>query len=262
MVIDFHTHCFPDKIAERAMAHLSHESGLIPYTDGTVSGLKSLMQQDGVDISCVLSIATNSHQQTSVNNFAASIACDEIVPFGSVCPDAEDAIEELERIQSLGMKGVKFHPEYQAFFIDDEKMKPIYKKISELGLITVFHAGEDYGYMPPYHATPERIYNALKWFDSPVIAAHWGSQGMGLQTLRHLCGIEHLYFDTAFGYASTPKPIQQAILEKHGTDKILFASDCPWHAPSQDLFQLSTLALTDTEREQILSGNARRLLNI
>ena len=262
MVIDFHTHCFPDTIAERAMSNLSMASGLIPFTDGTVTGLKQLMKQDGVDISCVLSIATNARQQASVNNFAASIASDEIIPFGSVYPDAEDALDELERIKSLGLKGVKFHPEYQNFYIDDEKMKPIYRTISKLGLLTVFHAGEDYGYMPPYHATPERIRRVLSWFDTPVVAAHWGSQGMGQETLRELCGIEHLYFDTAFGYGSTPKPIQLAILEKHGTDKILFASDCPWHAPSQDLFRLSTLGLSETELAQIQSGNAKRLLSI
>ncbi len=261
MIIDFHTHCFPDRIAEKAMNSLSHTSGLIPYTDGTVQGLKDLMKENGVDVSVVQSIATNAHQQSSVNDFAAFIASDSIVPFGSVYPDAENVLEELERIHSLGLKGVKFHPEYQDFYVDDEKMKPIYKKISQLGLITLFHAGEDYGYMPPYHATPKRLKNALKWLDAPVVAAHWGSQGMGQETLELLCGLD-IYFDTAFGYASTPKPIQQAILEKHGADKILFASDCPWHAPSMDLFQLRSLELSESELESILCGNAKTLLGL
>lgn len=261
MVIDFHTHCFPEKIAEKAIGKLSAASGLMPFTDGTAEGLKKLMKQDGVDISVVLSIATNAKQQESVNNFAKSMEGDSIVPFGSVFPDADNAVEELERIHSLGLKGVKFHPEYQNFFVDDEKMKPIYKKISELGLICVFHAGEDYGYMPPYHATPERLRRALSWLDTPVVAAHWGSQGMGQDTLKFLCGTD-IYIDTAFGYGSTPKPIQQAILEKHGVDKILFATDCPWHTPSMELFQMDCLGLSDTEKEKIKSGNARRLLNI
>ncbi len=261
MIIDFHAHCFPDRIAEKAMATLSYTSGLIPHTDGTVQGLKDLMRKDGVSVSVVQNIATNPHQQTAVNDFAASIQDDEIVAFGSVYPDAEDAIYELERIKSLGLRGIKFHPEYQNFFVDDEKMKPIYKKISQLGLITLFHAGEDYGYMPPYHATPARLKNALKWLDAPVVAAHWGSQGMGQETIRHLCGLD-IYFDTAFGYASTPKPVQQTILEKHGTDKILFASDCPWHAPSMDLFQLKTLELSETELCAILGENAKKLLHL
>lgn len=261
MVIDFHTHCFPDKIAARAMEKLSATSGLVPYTDGTVSGLESLMKKDGVSASVVLNIATNATQQHAVNDFAASIKSDTIIPFGSVHPESEDALLELERIAALGLKGVKFHPEYQQFFVDDEKMKPIYKKISQLGLICVFHTGEDYGFFPPYHATPARLKKALSWLDTPVVAAHWGSQNMGQDVLTHLRGSE-IFFDIAFGYGTAPKPMQQAILEKHGTDKILFASDCPWHAPSMELHQLSTLGLSESEEEQIKSGNACRLLGI
>lgn len=261
MIIDFHTHCFPDKLAQRAVSQLSHTSALMPYSDGTAEGLKASMKQEGVDISVVLSIATNAKQQHSVNDFAKSIQSEAIISFGSVFPDAEDAVEELERIHSLGLRGVKFHPEYQNFFVDDEKMKPIYKKISELGLICVFHAGEDYGYPPPYHATPERIRRALSWLDTPVVAAHWGSQGMGEETLKYLCGTD-IYFDTAFGYGTGPKPIQLAILEKHGVDKILFATDSPWHTPAMELFQLETLGLTESEKEKVKSGNAKRLLNI
>lgn len=261
MIIDFHTHCFPDKIAQKAMDTLSNTSGLIPYTDGTAGGLRRLMKKTGVDISVVLSIATNEKQQTAVNDFAASLKSDTIIPFGSVYPDAKNALDELERIHALGLKGVKFHPEYQSFFVDDEKMKPLYKKISELGLIVIFHAGEDYGYMPPYHATPERLRKALSLLDTTVVAAHWGSQGMGQDTLKHLCGTE-IYMDTAFGYGTLPKPIQHAIIEKHGVDKILFASDCPWHSPDMELYQLDFLGLTDEEKEKIKYKNAKKILNI
>ena len=84
---------------------------------------------------------------------------------------------------------------------------------------------------------------------------------MGQDTLQYLCGTE-IYIDTAFGYGTTPKPIQQAILEKHGVEKTLFATDCPWHAPAMELFQIESLGLSDGEKEQIKSGNARRLLKI
>ena len=128
MLIDFHTHCFPDAIAAGAVDKLAFASGgLTPYTDGTVAGLKDRMQRDGVDRSVVLHIATNERQQKKVNDFAASINGGNIVSFGAVFPTAPDALEELERIQSLGMKGVKLHPDYQGFSVDDEKMKPIYR---------------------------------------------------------------------------------------------------------------------------------------
>lgn len=264
MVIDFHTHCFPDKIAERAIAKLAYASGgLEPHTDGTVAGLRRSMEAGGVDLSVVLSIATNAHQQTSVNDFAAAVNNGrDIVAFGSVYPDSKDAIDELERIKALGLKGVKLHPDYQGFAVDDPKMKPIYRKISTLGLVTVFHAGLDYGFAPPYGGMPENMRTALGWFDSPVVAAHWGGVNCGEGVLRHLCGIEHLYFDTSFGYSMMPRYYAAQILEKHGTDRILFGTDTPWHTAAMEWRLLDALELTPQEREAIACGNAKRLLGI
>lgn len=262
MVIDFHTHAFPEEIAPKVMEKLSFTSGgLIPQTDGTIKGLKELMKKDGVDKSVTLAIATNAKQQKAVNDYIVSQKSDEIIPFGSVYPYAEDALEELERIKAMGMKGVKLHPEYQQFFVDDEFMKPIYKKISDLGLLLVFHAGEDFGYPAPYHATPERLRKAAKWIDTPMICAHWGSANMGEEVLKYLCDIP-VYFDTAFGYSSMPKDRAKRILDKKGVDKILFGSDCPWHAPSWDMRMIKTLELTQQEEDLIFYKNAIKLLGL
>lgn len=262
MLIDFHTHCFPDKIAERAIEKLSFVSGgLTPYYNGTLGGLKDTMKAQGVDMSVVLNIATNAHQQASVNDFAASVNGDGIVSFGSIFPDSEDALYELERIKSLGLKGVKLHPDYQGFFVDDDKMIPIYKKISSLGLITVFHAGLDYGFAPPYGATPERMEHALKHFDSPVIAAHWGGIDSAEGVVRHLCG-KDIYFDTSFGYSMLPKYYAEKILETHGTDKMLFGTDGPWHTAEMEFKLLNTLSISDEDMQKITHKNAQKLLNL
>lgn len=264
MVIDFHTHCFPDKIAERAIAKLAYASGgLRPHTDGTLGGLRQSMAKGDVDLSIVLSIATNAHQQQSVNDFAAAINNgQDVVAFGSVYPHSEDALDELERIKSLGLKGVKLHPDYQGFAVDDPKMKPIYRKISSLGLICVFHAGLDYGFAPPYGGMPENMRTAVGWFDSPVVAAHWGGINCGEGVLQHLCGIEHLYFDTSFGYSMMPRYYAERILEKQGADKMLFGTDTPWHSPELEWRLLDALGLSDAEREAIACANAKKLLGI
>ena len=109
MLIDFHTHAFPDKIANREVAGLSFDSGgLVPQTDGGVNSLKAEMKKDKVDISVVLGIATKPAQQKNVNDFAAEInKQDCFVGFGSVHPDADDVLDELDRIKALGLKGVK-----------------------------------------------------------------------------------------------------------------------------------------------------------
>lgn len=261
MLIDFHTHAFPDKLSSRAIASLAKASGGInPQTDGTLDGLKKEMAADGVTLSVVHSIATNPKQQHNVNDFAIQINQDDsFVAFGSVHPDAPDALEELERLKAAGLKGVKLHPEYQCFYADDEKMKPIYRKISQLGLITLFHAGHDYGFPPPYHAMPEHLLGALKWLEGPVVAAHWGGMGCSLEVLEKLCG-QDIFFDLSFGYCSMARATAQAIVDRHTPDKLLFGSDMPWHRPCWELRLLQTLDLSEADREKILFRNAQALL--
>ena len=263
MLIDFHTHAFPKKIAGKAIEKLSFVSGgLEPYTDGTLDGLKKSMKNGGVDISVVMNIATNATQQKNVNDFAASINNGkDIFAFGSVFPDSEDALCELERIKDLGLVGVKLHPDYQGFFVDDEKMKPIYKKISQLGLVTLFHAGFDYGFAPPYGATPERMEKALAWFDSPVIAAHWGGLNLCEGVLKHLCG-KDIWFDTSFGYGNMPKSFAQELMDKHTPDRFLFGSDMPWHRPQWERCLIESLDVSYEDKEKIYYKNALKLLGV
>ena len=167
----------------------------------------------------------------------------------------------LERIKELGLLGVKLLPEYQGFFVDDVAMKPIYKKISELGLITVFHAGYDFAYKPPFKCMPSALKTALSWFDSPVIAAHWGGVGCSYEVIEKLCGLD-VYFDTSFGYGHMTKDAAKTIIEKHGTDKILFGTDSPWHTARMEMRLLDSLELSDSDREKILYKNAQKLLGI
>lgn len=262
MLIDFHTHCFPEKLAKRAVEQLSYASGgMIYYNDATPCGLEASMKNSGTDVSVVLNIATNEHQIESVNDFAASINNNSLVAFGSIFPTSDKALYELERIKAMGLKGVKFHPEYQKFYVDDEKMKPIYKKISQLGLITVFHAGHDYGFLPPFHCMPENMKNALKWFDSPVVCAHWGGLSCAEDVKKHLCGSE-VFFDTSFGYGHMSRSLALEIVEKHGVEKMLFGTDSPWHTSDLEMRLLNTLELSQNEMDMICFKNAEKLLHI
>lgn len=263
MLIDIHTHAFPDRIADKAIEKLAHASGgLDPQSRGTVYSLREEMAKDGVDISVVQSIATNPTQMHNVNSFSIEInGKDSVYAFGSVHPDAPDALDELERIKNAGLKGVKLHPDYQGFYADDIRMKPIYKKISSLGLITLFHAGYDYGYAPPYKAMPQNMINALKWFDSPVICAHWGGVGCGTEVIETLAG-EDVWFDLSFGYGNMPKAIAQKILDKHTPDRMLFGSDMPWHRPSWEVRLVESLDLSSEDRDKIYYKNAKKLLKL
>lgn len=264
MIIDFHVHAFPDALAAKALPLLSKCSGGVkPNYDATISGLESYLAKNNVDYAVVLNIATNPHQERKVNDFAISLLEKKnIIPFGSVHPDSPNALSELERLEKAGIRGVKLHPDYQHFFVDDEKMFPIYKKIAELGFITVFHAGVDIGYPNPVHCTPERLLRVLDLFDdAPVVAAHFGGWLLWDSVLEDLCGTK-VYLDTAFSSGKMPPDYAKELIKAHGADKVLLGSDMPWSDTLDEVRFVQSLDLSAEDEEKILSNNAKRLLNI
>lgn len=257
-------HAFPDALAAKALSLLSKCSGGVkPNYDATISGLESYLAKNNVDYAVVLNIATNPHQEKKVNDFAISLLEKKnIIPFGSVHPDSPNALSELERLAKAGIRGIKLHPDYQHFFVDDEKMFPIYKKIAELGFITVFHAGVDIGYPKPVHCTPERLLRVLDLFDdAPVVAAHFGGWLLWDSVLEDLCGTK-VYLDTAFSSGKMPPDYAKELIKAHGADKVLLGSDMPWSDTLDEVRFVQSLDLSAEDEEKILSNNAKRLLNI
>lgn len=262
-MIDFHAHAFADALAPRALANLSQASGgLAPRTDGTLSGAAALFQAAGVEWGVIANIATKPSHQHTVNEWAARHNERPFVQFGSVHPDAPDALEELEYIAASGLKGVKFHPEYQRFYVDEPRMKPIYRKLASLGLIALFHAGWDIGLPPPCHCAPEMLARALPWFDgAPVVAAHLGGWQMAERVVSHLCGLP-LYFDTAYCAAHVPVWQVRMLLDRHGVQRILLGSDLPWSHPLEEARLLQTILGQGADYRAVTDGNARRLLGL
>ena len=262
MVIDTHVHCFPDLLAKRAIPELSERAKLPPYSDGTIDGTKAVCRKAGVDKFLLLNIATKPKQQKIVNDWAISLLDDDmVIPFGSIHPLCEDKLEELERISKAGVKGIKLHPDYQSFFVDDPDMNDVYAKCGELGLIIILHAGLDLGLPDPVHATPERVARVTKMHPSTTfVAAHMGGFRVWDGVLKHLYGIENLYFDT--GYCSENLPVKTAteIVKAHGADKILMASDLPWDSPTKSLEMIDSFDISEDDKEKIKGGNAKRLL--
>jgi predicted TIM-barrel fold metal-dependent hydrolase len=263
MIIDFHTHAFPDNIAKNAMDILAHTGGaFIHYTDGTLHGLVDAVNTAGDAFAVVLPIASKPTQVRKINDWAVENRGRNIEIFGSVYPGAPDAMYELENIKARGLKGVKFHPEHQDFYIDDPHCLPLYRKAASLGLITIFHMGYDIGYPPPCRGTPERLKKALGAFDgAPVIAAHFGGYMMWERVVKALCGLP-IYFDTSYSHSRMIKPLAQQIVEKHGPAKILFGRDLPWSGITEDAAFVKSLDLSADDLDLIMRGNAARLLGL
>ncbi len=266
MLIDFHTHIFPDALAPKAIASLQLTAGMPVMFDGTAAGLTGLMEADGVGKSVVLNTVTNAKQVSKVNAFALETdkRFAQLIPFCSLHPLTENPLEKLLDFKSKGIKGVKLHPDYMGMTIDDEGMKPLLKAISLSGLPVVIHAGYDPVSPNKMHASPDAICKILEEFpDLILVAAHLGGVNVWDEVAEKLCG-KNLYLDTAFCCERIGITVEQGkrIFERHPADKILFGSDAPWASPKEILEFLNKLELPQSDMELILWKNAEKLLNL
>lgn len=262
MIIDFHTHIFPDGLAKHAMRTL--EKARVGYACfPTKTELLKNMERNGVDASVVLHIATKESQHQDILNFASEINCGKLYSFGSVMPDSPTALEYVWKISDCGCKGLKFHPPLQRFKPEEERFFPIYDLARALNLIVVFHTGWDPTYRDELNCSPQSIIEIEKNFPGlKIVAAHMGGLKMSMQVLNCLAGHD-VYLDTAW----TAEPwmddrTMESIIARHGADKILFGSDYPWHDPKQEIRLINELSIPQSDKQLILGDNAQRLLNI
>ncbi len=264
MVIDFHTHAFPDAIAERAIDSLVKGCGgrYLPCSNGTVSGLLGNMDAFGVDVSVVQPVITKQSQTKTLNEWASSIVSDRIVSFGGVFPHTDDYKRDIDFVCSLGLPGIKLHPEYQAFELDDPKMLKLYDYALSKGLIILFHAGFDPAFSPPFRSSPKQFASIAKQLrGGTIIAAHLGGQSQWDDVERYIVGTD-IYIDTSMGFEYYPHDQFLRIVNEHGSDKILFGSDSPWSRADREIKTLNSLPLTPQQKDDILYRNAKRLLKL
>lgn len=282
MIIDIHTHTFPDKIAPATIEKLASMAHTKPYSNGTNAGLAASMAAAGVDRSVVLPVATNPKKVCSINDSAACINLDYaktgIFSLGCIHPDFPDWKQELARIADLELKGIKLHPVYQDIDLDDLRYLRILDRCGELGLVVLTHAGQDVGIPGRVRCSPEMVMRA------------WKQVGPVLMILAHMGGwrdwdqVEELLSDAGFyldsssslgkifplgdGYygPSDLKMLNPAqfirMVRNFGADHILFGSDSPWGGQAEDLAQIRALPLTAEEQRAILGDNAQKLFGL
>jgi predicted TIM-barrel fold metal-dependent hydrolase len=260
MVIDVHAHAFPDRIADRALDALCETSGEYrPFIGGTIADLVTSMDEAGIDKALVANIATKPEQLRSILAWSSEIASDRLVPLGSVHPDSLSWEQDINAVADAGLRGVKLHPMYQRFIVDEPKMYPFYEKIAERNLFVLFHAGFDIAFPGDESAAPERFLRIRK--DIPglvMIAAHFGGWRMWDRVLASIAGTD-IYFDTSFIHELEPG-ILGAFLARHDRDRFLFATDSPWTQQKKSVERIEALPIDDDFRKKILSGNAIELM--
>lgn len=281
MIIDFHVHTFPDKIALPTLQKLSELSCTQYFTDGSVSGLLASMEEASVSYSVNLPVMTHENQVEKVNTSMISnreyLFSQGIITFGGMHPDYADYKSELLRLKQNGISGIKLHPAYQHTDLTDLKMMHIIDYASSLGLIILIHAGIDIGIYDHNYADVDQILTVIDEIQpQKFVLAHMGNWACWHAVEQDLAGAK-VYLDTGFSIgpltlcktAHGKAPYISSnlsdddfvrIVRKHGTDKILFATDSPWESQRDYVARVENTPLTTQEKELIFSANARQLL--
>ncbi len=261
-VIDSHCHIYPEKIAAKAVGGTDKFYGVTSACLGTVSDLYERGVKAGIDRFVVQSVATTPKQVKSINEFIAESVKQNPAIFtglGTLHPESEDIKGDIDHLMELGLKGVKLHPDIQAFKLDDYRCLKIYELCEEKGLKMLLHTGDKrYDYSNPNRLLPLlRIYKSLIF-----IGAHFGGYSIWDEASSQLSGIENFYVDCSSTFGFIEKSQAKELIKRYTADKILFGTDYPMWDAKEELEYFFSLGLDEREIKSILNLNAKKLFDL
>ena len=234
-IVDFHAHAFPDALAERAIGQLEHGGGVKAFLDGKVASLLASMDAAGIETSVICSIATKPEQSGPILKWSSQIASERIVPMASIHPKDPDPIGKARQAAEAGLCGIKLHPYYQDFDLDDETLFPFYRTLDELGLIVVCHTGFDFAFARDRKADPVRIVRVLDRVPGlRFVATHMGAWDDWEEVEKHLVG-KPITMDVSLSLELLGRTRAREMILGHPADRILFGSDSPWASQAETL---------------------------
>lgn len=258
-IIDAHCHIYPAKIAAKAVAAIGNFYNIKMSEDGTSAALIAEGAKIGVEKYVVHSTATTVHQVRSINDYihGEMLAHPEFIGFMTLHNEMEDgAIEsEVELALSRGMKGVKLHPDFQKFNIDDAEN--IYR-VTAGRLPVLLHMGDKrYDFSSPLRLRKM----AEKYPEQIFIGAHFGGYSVW-DKVECLKDLPNVYFDTSSSLWALDKARASDLIHRFGHERYFFGTDFPMWRHDEELKRFLALDLTEEEREDILYRNAAKLLGV
>lgn len=259
-IIDTHAHIYPDKIALKAAQSIGEFYEIPMHLDGTVSSLLKAGDEAGISRFLVHSVAVTWERARSINDFiAASVQAhpERFVGFGSMHPTHPEMEKELDHMLELGLRGVKLHPDFQHFLLDEPQAICLFKAMAERKLPLLVHTGDT---RYPY-SEPERMARALDAVPNlTTICAHLGGWSRWDKAWQILAGRENVYVDCCSSLYALPPEEAAEVIHRYGADRVFFGTDYPMWTPREEVARFMALPLTDAEREMILHENFERFI--
>lgn len=266
MIIDFHTHIYPEAVAAKILPAAKRKLKVAVPGTGSPDDLREMMQWGGVSRSVLLPLAKGCQDVSGLNDWiqAAASKNQELTPFGAVHPFMEGLEEELDRLEGWGVRGVKMMPLLQQVYPDDPRCFRLYQELVDRDMILIAHAGRDPLDRPEVYGTPERFASLAASFpDLKLVLAHLGGLRMWDAVRDHLLAAgENVYFDTAYVSFYMGGEEMAELIRDIGTDRVVFGSDYPWEEPGRAAEIIRDLGLSEAEEDAIFFSNAAGLLGL
>ncbi len=257
-IIDAHAHIFPAKIAQKATQNIGAFYDIPMCHTGAADVLLQKGERIGVTRYLVCSTATRPAQVESINSFIHDQCAEhpEFFGFATLHPAYNRIEEELDRVQEMGLHGIKLHPDFQSFDIDSAEAMAMYRHIGARGLPILFHTGDNrYDY-----SAPRRLRRVAEAFpDLVCIGAHFGGYQAWHESMQSLRSCPNVFFDTSSTLAFVSPDEATDMLHYFGVHRFLWGSDFPMWDHQEEYHRFMALPLTDPERERIFSGTFRQL---
>lgn len=260
-IIDCHCHIYPDKIADRAVQGISEFYNIDMCYDGRYDTLIKSGEKIGVTHYIVFSVATTPRQVSSINSFIADTVKKSdglMTGLGTLHPDSDTIEEDVNQIIELGLKGVKMHPDFQKFRIDDPKCDRIYD-LCEGKLPVFLHTGDTrYGFSNPDNVVPV----LEKYKNLTVIGAHFGGWSCWKEAAEKLHKYKNFYVDCCSTFDWLTNEQVKELIEIYGSDKVMFGTDFPMWSHEEEFGRFKELELSSEQEEKILYKNAMKVFSL
>lgn len=282
MVIDFHSHNFPEKLAPRALEVMCEklvevnsrgDCKLIPVGDGTIETQLRDMDRAGVDVCVNCPVATFPTNFDAILRRAIELragaggegAKTRLVQLASIHPADRAFVDHIRILKNCGIPGIKLHPNYQGVRLDDPRLVPFFTALRDAGLFVISHTGFDPGYVgAPSVAGPAEVATLLKAVPGlRFVAGHLGGEsGNAPRATDLLLPFENCWIDTAVMFDHDDHPEARRIVREWPADRIVFGTDYFWRDQARLAAWVRELRPDPADQEKIFHANAERLLGI
>ena len=259
-LIDTHAHIYPDAIAQKAAQSIADFYQIPMEADGTLGTLLARGAQAGISRHLVHSVGVTPARVPNINDYLMATVAQHpgrLIGFGTLHPGMDNVKAEIARIQAGGLRGVKLHPDFQHFLLDDEAAVAMFTALAEANLPALVHTGDSrYPYSEP--ARMARVLRAVPGLK--VICAHLGGWSVWDEAWKQLADFPGVWVDTSSSlYALSPEQAV-AVIRHYDPAHVFFGTDYPMWDPVEERARFEALPLTPQEQENIAHLNFERFL--